>query len=200
MKQLNRINDKKTSNKGITKRNNIQTTIGYKELYDILHKRKLDAWEQKVLDQQMITDKIEHHLVINPNIVDYSEYKLLEVFREILIKFYRKKLGKNFNKKKDQQMNMLFAPEYGPLYNSSKIKETHLHCIIQADSEDMLKEFHKFMKNGLKTYFGKINYKKKKITTITYRINCYNYIRKEGRGIFDNTDFYYKKSDKNKLF
>ena len=141
---------------------------------------------------------IEHHLIINPHIIGYNEYKLLDVFRMILIKFYRKYLGKNFNKKKDQQMNMLFAPEYGELYDICKDeKHTHLHCIIQTDNEDMLNKFHKWMKDGLDSYFMKdIDYQYKLLDTLEYRINAYNYIRKEDREVFSNKDFYYKKSDK----
>ena len=144
----------------------------------------------------------ENHLIINPHIKNYNEYELLKTFRMILIKFYRKYLGKDFNKKKDQQMKILLAPEYGELYEICKDeKHTHLHCIIQTENEDMLDKFHKWMKKELDAYFGKdIDYQYKVIDTPEYRTNCFNYVRKEGRTMFSNTDFYYKKSDTDKLF
>ena len=63
----------------------------------------------------------KYFITINPRTVNYNHMKLLNDFRIALIKYYRRLLGKNFNKKKEQQY-----PIYIFMENGKSVSYTHL--------------------------------------------------------------------------
>ncbi|MBP5534626.1 MAG: hypothetical protein J6Y03_03880 [Alphaproteobacteria bacterium] len=166
-----------------------------------------DVWK-KILERSYAEKGvIEHHLVINPKIENYDEDRLLELFRDFRIKFYRKYLGKHFNKMKEQQIEFFTAVEYGELYSLTGKKDTHLHIILKTTNQDMLNKFHISIKEQLEKHFGdRIDYQYKLIDKPNYRVNVYNYILKEGNECYTHNDFLYKKirekskKQKNRLF
>ena len=50
----------------------------------------------------------KYFITINPRTVNYNHMKLLNDFRIALIKYYRRLLGKNFNKKKRTTISHLY--------------------------------------------------------------------------------------------
>lgn len=175
----------------ITKRNGIRKvmplTDNNKEHFD-------KVWERAIGKSLMDKDAIEHHLVINPKIENYDGDKLLELFRDFRIKFYRTYLGRHFNEMKEEQIEFFVAVEYGKLYELTGKKDTHLHIILKTKNKDMLNEFHKSIESQMKKYFGeRIDYQYKLIDTLIYRLNVYNYILKEGNECYTHSDFFYKK-------
>ena len=173
----------------MTKRN------GINKLLQTDNRQTRDKIWQKIIKKSYMEKGItEHHLVINPKIDKLDENELLELLRNFKIKFYRKYLGKKFNKKKDEQIEFFTTVEYGQLYKQTKIKNAHLHLILKTKNQDMLNQFHEFIYKNMQEHFEKeIDYLYKPIDTPEYRINVYNYILKEGRESYTHSDFYYKK-------
>ena len=129
----------------------------------------------------------KYFITINPRTVNYNHMKLLNDFRIALVKYYRKTLGKNFNKKKEQQYPLYIFMENG------KFKEKHNHLHIIADlpineKDNFINIISKFLLQKYKSLDTQI----KEVYDFT---GALDYLKKEGCEIIANWQLYFKKAD-----
>lgn len=197
---INELTELTTKKTYMTTRNDIDKLLTHSTPDNlIIHSDDIDnpkakLWRYVLKNEKLDNRKIEHHLVINPKIENIDEQLLFSIFKDLCAKFYRKYLGKHFNKMKDQQIMIYMVAEYGKLYNLSHIKETHFHIILKSDNEDMLNQFHIFMEKNMRYKTSEnMEYYYKIIDTPEYRVNVYNYLSKENRIVWTNNELYKKK-------
>jgi len=127
-------------------------------------------------------------LTYNPHIENLSQTTLLNHFKEILKKYYRKYLGARYYKHKDKQYLIGIFQEIG----STDYKQPHLHIIVDVPTDKMMK-FYLFLKNGLTSIYPHLTSNFQMIGSRKYdEVNVYNYCLKEGGQIITNTDLYQK--------
>ena len=127
-------------------------------------------------------------LTYNPHIENLSQTTLLNHFKEILKKYYRKYLGSRYYKHKDKQYLIGIFQEIG----STDYKQPHLHIIVDVPTDKMMK-FYLFLKNGLTSIYPHLTSNFQMIGSRKYdEVNVYNYCLKEGGQIITNTDLYQK--------
>ena len=210
---LNTSNKSKTTNKRLkpkydktymTTKNGIKKLITYNTENVKTYSKKEDVendkdnpankiWQKIIEREKLNTSQLEHHLIINPQIENYSSKKLFNIFNDGLKGFYRQNdvLGKYFNKKKGLQMPVYITLEYGSKDIRPDEKGTHFHILLKSHTLKMLRQFHPFMKKYLKKHIGEdTNYQYHKVDTPEYRINVYNYMSKEDREVWSNNDLY----------
>lgn len=105
-------------------------------------------------------------MTFNPHIENLSQNNLLNNFKVILKKYYRKKLGSRYYKHKDKQYQIGIFQEVG----SKDFKQPYLHIIVDVPLTAMQKFY-----NFLKTYHQLMTYNKK-----------YTCIMKDGQIVFNN--------------
>lgn len=153
-----------------------------------------DKLWQKIIDKERLNmDQMEHHLIINPKVENYSADKLFDIFTKGLGRFYSQNhiLGNKFHKHKDQQMMVYITLEYGSNDIRPDEKGTHFHILLKSNHPEWFDELHPFMEKFLKQKIGgDVNYQYHLVDTPEYRINVYNYLPKENRKIWTNNDIY----------
>lgn len=189
----------------MTNKNGINKLLTYQIKGNKIYKKKDKntpkdiLWKNIIERERANNQQIEHHLILNPKVENYRPETLLNVFRDTLVRFYRRNdiLGKNYHKRKEQQMMIYIVVEYGDLFDISGIKETHFHILLKSDTNEMLEKFHPFMREKLQQRIGEdINYEYRPIDTAEYRINVYNYLSKEDRTVWTNNDLYKPQSER----
>lgn len=122
----------------------------------------------------------QYFITMNPHHIDLNEYELKKDFKTALLKYYRRILGRHFNKRKDEQYKLYVFMEKG------KSNQSHLH--IMATVDDM--EVDNF-------YYSISSIMKRKYLTLTSDIreiyeesNLLSYLTKEQCLIFSNEDLY----------
>ena len=127
-------------------------------------------------------------LTYNPHIENLSQNNLLNNFKEVLKKYYRKHLGARYYKHKDKQYPIGVFQEIG----SSDYKQPHLHIIADVPTDIMMK-FYLFLKTGLTSIYPHLTSDFQVIGSRKYdEANVYNYCLKEGGEIITNSDLYEK--------
>ena len=127
-------------------------------------------------------------LTYNPHIENLSQSNLLNNFKEILKKYYRKQLGSRYYKHKDKQYQIGIFQEIG----SSDYKQPHLHIIVDVPTSMMMK-FYNFLKNSLTSIYPHLTSDFQLIGPRKCdEVNVYNYCLKEGGSIITNNDLYEK--------
>lgn len=122
----------------------------------------------------------------NPHYENLSQKDLLNNFRKILQKYYRKTLGSRYYKHKDKQFQIGIFQELG----SKAFKQPHLHTIVDMPLQKV-KQFHNFITDALKTIYPSLSDDCQVIGIDKYdEQNVYAYCQKEGLPIITNTDLY----------
>ena len=129
----------------------------------------------------------KYFITINPRTVNYNHMKLLNDFRIALIKYYRKLLGKNFNKKKEQQYPIYIFMENGKF----KEKYNHLHIIADLPLNEK-DNFFNFINEFFMQKYKSADNQIKEIYDFT---GILNYLKKEGCEIIANWQLFFKKID-----
>lgn len=127
-------------------------------------------------------------LTYNPHIENLSQTTLLNNFKDILKKYYRKYLGSRYYKHKDKQYQIGIFQEIG----SEDFKQPHLHIIVDVPTNMMMK-FYNFLKDSLVNIYPHLTANFQMIGSRKYdETNVYNYCLKEGGSIVTNSDLYEK--------
>ena len=125
-------------------------------------------------------------ITFNPHIENLSQNNLLNNFKDILKKYYRKTLGSRYYRHKDKQYKIGIFQEIG----SSDFKQPHLHIIVDVPAS-MIKGFYNFLKNSLVCIYPHLTSDCQTIGSGKYdEANVYNYCLKEDCAIITNNDLY----------
>ena len=132
-------------------------------------------------------------MTFNPHIENLSQNNLLNNFKTILKKYYRKELGSRYYKHKDKQYQIGIFQEIG----SKNFKQPHLHIIVDVPLTAM-KKFYNFLKTYLTAIYPHLTSDLQFIRSGKYdEQNVYNYCLKEGSSIITNNDLYERITDFN---
>ena len=125
-------------------------------------------------------------MTFNPHIENLSQNNLLNNFKMILKKYYRKEFGSRYYKHKDKQYQIGIFQEIG----SKNFKQPHLHIIVDVPIT-VMKIFYNFLKSNLTNIYPHLTADLQFIRSGKYdEQNVYNYCLKEGGSIITNNDLY----------
>lgn len=125
-------------------------------------------------------------LTFNPHIENLSQENLLNNFKTILKKYYRKELGSRYYKHKEKQYPIGIFQEIG----SKDFKQSHLHIIVDIPVT-FIQKFHNFLKNNLTNIYPHLTSDLQIIRNGKYdEQNVYRYCLKESGEIITNSDLY----------
>ena len=122
----------------------------------------------------------QYFITMNPHHIDLNEYELKKDFKTALLKYYRRILGRHFNKRKDEQYKLYVFMEKG------KSNQPHLHIIATIDNMEVDNFYYSIsaiMKRKYKTLTSDIR-------EIYEESNLLNYLTKEQSLVFYNEDLY----------
>ena len=122
----------------------------------------------------------QYFITMNPHHIDLNEYELKKDFKTALLKYYRRILGRHFNKRKDEQYKLYVFMEKG------KSNQPHLHIIATIDNMEVDNFYYSIsaiMKRKYKTLTSDIR-------EIYEESNLLNYLTKEQSLVFSNEDLY----------
>ena len=122
----------------------------------------------------------QYFITMNPHHMDLNEYELKKDFKTALLKYYRRILGRHFNKRKDEQYKLYVFMEKG------KSNQPHLHIIATIDNMEVDNFYYSIsaiMKRKYKTLTSDIR-------EIYEESNLLNYLTKEQSLVFSNEDLY----------
>jgi len=122
----------------------------------------------------------QYLITMNPHHIDLNEFELKKDFKTALLKYYRRILGRHFNKRKDEQYKLYVFMEKG------KSNQPHLHIIATIDNMEVDNFYYSIsaiMKRKYKTLTSDIR-------EIYEESNLLNYLTKEQSLVFSNEDLY----------
>lgn len=142
-------------------------------------------------------------MTFNPHIENLSQKRLLDDFRFVLKKYYRKVLGRRYFKYIDKQYDISIFEETGKKFfekydSKTKLyqyfedktqlkKEPHLHIIVDVPTNDM-ELFCNVLRENLENKYPSLTTRAGLILTDNDEKNAWNYCSKEGGKIFSKTD------------
>lgn len=122
----------------------------------------------------------QYFITMNPHHIDLNEYELKKDFKTALLKYYRRILGRHFNKRKDEQYKLYIFMEEG------KNHQPHIHMIAMVD-DMMVDNFYYSISSIMKRKYKTLT---SDIREIYEETNLFNYLTKEQKPIFSNEDLY----------
>ena len=122
----------------------------------------------------------QYFITINPHHLELNEYLLKKDLKTSLLKYYRKTLGRYFNKKKDEQYELYVFMEQG------RSNQSHIHMIAFVD-DIKINDFYESLIMNMKKKYLTLTSDIKEIYEIN---NLLGYLTKEQCPIFSNRDLY----------
>ena len=130
---------------------------------------------------------------INPHEINPNLYSLIDKIDIAKKRYYRKKLGARYYKKKDEQFQFGIFTEYGKVAEIEK--HTHFHFLIFIN-ENKVKEcmdFCKFITDYIRPHYFLVTDKIELVKNTVKDINkVWSYVNKENNPILTDKDFFKK--------